>query len=167
MMHIDRTYQVTMTCEPAGEARPISPSGLVAMPAARTPAAGSSFGAGEARDAGLLGFVHEVGDVLAIFPQRHPLVMIPPARTVAHAVGVADEEASHLLIDAEVDDLPGSLMAKITHTPLRSAADLVLGALQFFPAAGGLLTPGLLLGELAELLAPLPLEGTDTASGHQ
>jgi hypothetical protein len=56
-MHIDRADEVTVTTKPAGAARPSSAFGLVLVPAAGTPAAGSSFGAGEARDAGLLGFV--------------------------------------------------------------------------------------------------------------
>ena len=45
-MHIDRADEITMSREPAGTARPIAVLGLVSMPAAGTPARGTSFGAG-------------------------------------------------------------------------------------------------------------------------
>ena len=56
-MHIDRANEITMATEAALAARPSSAFGLVFVLASGTPAAGASFGAGRARDAGLLGFV--------------------------------------------------------------------------------------------------------------
>jgi hypothetical protein len=75
-MHIDGANQVAVAREAALSARPISAVGLVTMPAAGTPAAGSSFGAGEAQDAGMLVFVGEVVDVTAVLPLRHAAIVM-------------------------------------------------------------------------------------------
>src|SRR6266487_1973701 len=114
-MHVDRANQITVATKAAGAACPRSSLGLVLMPAARTTATGSSFGAGEARDAGLLGFEPEVVDVLAILPQGHALMVMPALSGVAHSVRIADEEPSHLVLDAKVDDLAGGLVANTSH----------------------------------------------------
>ena len=164
-MHIDRADEITMSREPAGAARPGSALGLVTMPADRTPARGASFGAGEAQDASLFCFVTEIVDVLAVFPAGHALIMMASGISIAHAVRVADEERTDLVLDAEVNDLPGRLMPQIADAPLGPAAHLVFGALQFLPAAGMLLAPALLSGKLAKLPAALPFEGADTAPG--
>src|SRR5947209_16729006 len=113
-VHIDRANQVTVTAKPAGTARPISVLGLVFMPTCRTPARCASFGAGEAHNMGLCGFVGQVGDILPVLPQRHPLVVMPAALPVAHTVRVADEEAPHVLLDTEVDHCSGRFVAGIT-----------------------------------------------------
>ncbi len=161
-MHIDRTYQVTVARKPAGAARPISAFGLMMMPTYRTPARCSSFGAGEARDAGLFGFVTEVVDVFPIFPLSHTAIVMAPGIPAAHAMRIADEEHRYLMLDAEVDDRPGRLMAHVSDTPLSSPADLVLGPLQLLPAARMLLAAVLLFGKLAQLLVALSLERADT-----
>ena len=166
LMHIDRTHEITVALETAGAADPISAFGLVFMPAYRTPATGSSFGAGEAHDVGLFRFVREVVDILAIFPQGHPLVVMPALILIAHAMWVADEERTGVVLNAKVDNLPGGFMARITDTTLSPTTLLVLGALQLLPSARILLATGLLPGDFAKLLIALPFEGTDTASGH-
>ncbi len=165
-MHIDRANEVTVPCEPTGAARPGSPFGQISMPADRTPAAGSSFGAGEAQDAGLFGFVGEVVDIAPVFPQGHALVMMSSGVPVAHAVRVADEEASHLVCNAEIDHLPRGLVAQVADTPLGAPAYLVFRALQPLPAARVLCASALLFGESPQLLAPLSLERADAAPGH-
>ncbi len=71
LMHISRTNEVTVSRKPAGAAGPISSPGLVFVPTARTLATCSSFGASEAQDVGLFGFVSEIVNVFAIFPQGH------------------------------------------------------------------------------------------------
>ena len=109
-MHIDRANEIAMASKSTGSTDPISSLGLVCMPTYRTPAAGSSFGAGEARDAGLRGFVGEIVAIAAVFPARHPLVVVPAAVSGAHSMRVADEERSHRALDAEVDDGPGGLV---------------------------------------------------------
>ncbi len=164
-MHIDRAHQIAVANKAAGAARPSSAFGLVTMPTDWTPARCASFGAGEAQDAGLCGFVAEVGDILAVFPAGHALVVMPAIVSRAHTMWVADEERSHLVLDAEVDDLPGRLVAQITDAPLGSAAVLVLGSLQLLPTAQVLLATTLLCGEPAQLSQALPLEGADAAPG--
>jgi len=165
-MHIDRADEIAMSCEPAGTARPISAFGLVSMPAPGTAARCTSFGAGEAQDAGLFGFVGEIVKVTAEFPQGHALVVMPTAVPVAHAVRIADEETSDRVLDTEVNDRLGRFMAQIADAPLRSMTDLVLGALQLLPTAGVLRAATLLFGELAQLSQSLPLERADAAPGH-
>ena len=162
-MHIDRTHEVAMSAKPAATARPGSAPGLVLMPADRTPAAGASFAAGRARDAGPFRFMGEVVDVAAVFPLGHAAIVMPSFILIAHAMRIADEERSHLVLDAEVDDRPGGLVPQVTHASLGTAADLILRALQFLPAPGMLCAAAVLFGELAELSASLPLERADAA----
>lgn len=163
LMHIDRTHEIAVAAKPAATADPISSFGFVL--ASGTPAAGSSFGTGRARDASLLAFVREVVDVASVFPQRHATIVVPPAGPAADAVRIADEERADVMRDAEVDDFACGLMPQVTDAPLRPAAHLVLCALELLPAPRVFLAAVLLFGELARLLAPLPLEGTDAAPG--
>jgi len=164
-MHIHRAHQIPVAMKTAGAARPISAFGLMTMPTSGTPATCSSFGAGEARDAGLFGFVREVVNVLAVFPAGHALVVMPASLPLAYAVRVADKERSHLVLNTEVDDLPCGFVSQITDAPLGSPAVLVLSALQLLPTAGVLRAAALLFGEPAQLPKPLPLEGADAAPG--
>ena len=161
LMHIDTPDEIAMPAKPADATRPGSSPGLVTMPAAGTPATSSSFRAGEAQDAGLLGFMGQVINVTAVFPLSHAAIVMPASVPVADAMRIADEERPHLVLDAEVDHLPGGLMPQIADAPLGPAAHLVPGALQFLPAAGVFGAPALLFGELPELLAALSLEATD------
>lgn len=163
LMHIDRANEITMAPEAALAARPVSAFGLVTMPAAGTPAAGSSFGAGRARDAGLLRFVGEVLNIAAIFPLRHTAIVASATVPVAHSVRIADEERADLMLDTEGSDLARGLVAQVAHAPLGPTADVVLRPLQLLPTARVLLAPALLSSELAELPASLPLERADTA----
>ena len=165
-MHIDTTYKITMSCKATGSTDPISASGFLFVTASGTLARCSSFGAREARDAGLFGFVRQVVDIFAIFPQGHPLIVMPALILIAHAMWVADEERTGVVLNAKVDNLPGGFMARITDTTLSPTTLLVLGALQLLPSARILLATGLLPGDFAKLLIALPFEGTDTASGH-
>jgi hypothetical protein len=166
LMHIDRPDEVAVAGKATLAARPLSSSGLVLVPAHGTPAAGSSFGAGRAHDAGLPGFMGEIVDVAPILPQRHALVMMPAIVPVADTMRVADEERAHPALDAEVDHRPGGLVPQVAHAPLGPPADFVPGVLQLLPAARVLRATALLPGEPAELPAALPLEGADAASGH-
>ena len=165
-MHIHRANEITVAAKAALAARPVSASGLVLVPAPRTPAAGSSFGAGRARDAGLFRFVREVVDVTAVFPLRHAAIMVTAGVSIADAVRVADEERPDAPLETEVDDLVGGLMPKVADTPFGSPAHLVLRPLEFLPASRVFLAPALLFGKLPELFAPLPFEAADAAPGH-
>jgi hypothetical protein len=165
LMHIDRANEITMATQAALAARPSSAFGPVTMPAAGTPAAGASFGAGRARDAGLLRFVGEVINVVAVFPLRHTAIVMSATVPVAHAMWVADEECADLVLDTEVDDFASGLVSQVADAPFGPSAHFVLRALQLLPAPGMLLAPALLLGELAKLPTSLPFEGTNTAPG--
>jgi hypothetical protein len=72
-MHSDTADNVAVENFATGLACPISSLGLVFMPTDRTLATCASFGASEAHDVGLFGFLREVVDILAILPQGHPL----------------------------------------------------------------------------------------------
>jgi len=129
LMHIDRANEITMATEAALAARPSSAFGLVTMPAAGTPAAGASFGAGRARDAGLLRFVGEVINVAAVFPLRHAAVVMSATVPVAHAMWVADEECADLVLDTEVDDCASGLVSQVADALFGPSAHFVLRAL--------------------------------------
>jgi len=136
------------------------------MPTSGTPATGSPFGTGEARDAGLFCFVSEIVDVLAVFPQGHALIMMASPALSPDAVWVADEEAPYLLLNTEVDHLSRRLMTKVSHAPLTSPTHPVLRTLQLFPTARVFLASALLFRQLPQLLTALTFERADTAPGH-
>ncbi len=165
-VHIERADQVTVAPKAALAARPSSAFGLVLVPTSGTPATGSSFGAGRARYAGLHGFLGQVVDGFAVFPQGHALVVVPATVPGAHAVRVANEERPDLVFYTKVDDLARRFVPEIAHAPLNPLARLVLRALQLLPAPGVFLAAALLLGELPELSVALPFEGADAAPGH-
>jgi hypothetical protein len=110
-------------------------------------------------------FVGEIVDIFPVFPQGHTLVVMPALIVVAHAMRVADVECTDLVLNTEVDHLPGRFMAHISDTPFSAAALLVLGSLQPLPSTRILLASSLFLGDFAKLLIALPFEGTDTAPG--
>lgn len=105
-MHIGRADEIAMTAKAAGAARPVSVLGLRTMPTCRTPARWAWFGVGEAQDVGPLGLVCGIVDIFAVLPQGHALVMVASLVPLPHAMRVADEEHPHLVLDAEVDDMP-------------------------------------------------------------
>jgi hypothetical protein len=161
-VHVDAANEVTMTDESAGFAVPHSASRLLlSMPACRTLAAGPSLRASEALDAGLLTLVSEVIYIFAVFPLRHALVVTAAFVSVAYSVGVADVELSHLLLFAEGNHLPGSLVAEIAHAALSTRPKPVLGALQLPPTSGIFLAPELLFGEASQLLIAVALEAAN------
>ena len=98
-------------------------------------------------------------------PYSHKAIVIPAGAPVAHAVRVADEERSHVLFDAKVDDLPRGFVPQVADAPLGPTTDRVLRPLELLPAPGVLLAKALLLGDLPELPASLPLETANAAPG--
>ncbi len=163
-MHIDRANEIAMAVKSTGSTDPISSLGFVFRPTYRTPAAGSSFGAGEAHDVGLFCFMGQVVDIPAIFPKRHPLVVMPSFILIAYPMGSADEERPDLVFYTKVDHLTGRFMSLVTNTSFCSSALLVLRSLQFLPTTGVLFATGLLFGKPSKLLVALMFEGTDTSS---
>ena len=73
-MHIDRAYDIPVTCKSTGLASPIPPFGLMTMAADGTPARGATLIPGEAHDAVLFGFLLQIIDIPAVFPLAHALV---------------------------------------------------------------------------------------------
>ena len=124
-MHIDRTDKIAVTSETADLACPISAFGLLLMPTSGTLTRGSSFRASKARDMSLFRFVGEIVDILAVFPQSHALIVVSAIVTVAHAMRIADEERSHLLLNTEVDDLASGFVPTITDTSFDASALLI------------------------------------------
>ncbi len=80
-------------------------------------------------------------------------------------VRIADEERSHLMLDAKVNHPPGRLVPQAAHASLGPPTDLAPGVLEFLPAAGMLLAAALFFGKLAELPVALPLERADATPG--
>jgi hypothetical protein len=165
-MHIDTADNVPMACEATFAACPISSLGLVFMPTYRTLATCTSFGASEAHDVGLFGFLCEVVDILAILPQGHSLVMVTTRMAVADAVRIANEEGPNVVLLTKVDHKAGSFVTQITNAALCSCLDLVLGSLQLSPSARVLFASGLLLCDLAQLLASLSFERANATACH-
>jgi hypothetical protein len=91
-MHIDRANNVSVSSETAFLAIPFSAFRLVSVPTYRTLATCSSFRASEAHDVGHFGFVGEIVNILAIFPQGHALIVVPSAIAVANPMRIPDEE---------------------------------------------------------------------------
>ena len=166
LMHIDGPDQVAMAGKTARAADPISVLGLMAMLASGTLATCASFGASEAQDVSLFGFVGEIIDVFAILPQGHAAVMMATTITVTHTMRIAYEERTDLVEHTKVDDLPSGFMTLITNAPFVAFADLVLDTLQFLPATGIFFTSALLLSQLSQLLMAVAFERTDTTPCH-
>jgi hypothetical protein len=164
-MHIDGPNQIPMSLKTTLFTDPLPIVRLVLMSTGRTPAAGSSFRAGEARHVGLFAFVGEIVHVFAIFPQGHTLVMVSPMVVVAYSVGIANEDGSHLLLHTKVNHFSCGFVAHIPHTPLHTAALLVLGLLQLLPPFRVFFAPTLLFRKCAKLLISLSLQGADTTPG--
>src|SRR5438105_7926483 len=101
-----------MSSETALLAVPLSAFGLVFVTTYRTLATCSSFRASEAQDAGLVGFMSEVVDILAVFPKGHALVVVSSTITGTDTMRIADKESTYLLLATEVDHLSGRFVAQ-------------------------------------------------------
>ncbi len=143
---------------------PISAFGLLFMPTARTLATGSSFGASEARDVSLFRFVTQIVNIFAVFPQRHALIVVATSITSADTVRIADEEASYLMLNTEINHPSRGFVSHVPNTSFRTSAYCMLGMLQLLPTTGIFLATGLLPGNLAQSLMALPLEATNAPS---
>jgi hypothetical protein len=165
-VHIHRANNVTVSSKATGSTNPISAFGLLFMPTYRTLARCSSFRASEAHDVGLFGFVGEIVDVLAIFPQSHTLVVVPSTISVADTMGVTDKELANFLLNTEFDHFSCCFVPHITNTEFCSRFDLVLGTLQLLPSTRVLLASGLLPGNFTQLLASLAFERPNTTTRY-
>ena len=167
-MHIDGPDQVPMSLKATRFTDPSPIARLMSVSTGRTPAAGSSFGAGEARHVGLFAFVGEIVQVLAILPESHPLVMVPPVVVITDSMRIANKEGSYLFLDAKVNDLSCRLMTEITNTSFSAATLFVFGMLELFPPFGMFFAATLLVGKLTQVSVALPLQRTNAApADHQ
>lgn len=164
-MHIDRTHQVPMPRELTNTS-PISTFGLVFVPTYRTLARGSSFGASEAHDVSGFGLVREIGDIFAIFPQGHALIVVSATVLVADPMRISNEKGSNLVLHTEVDHLASGFVPQVTNASLCSSTLLVLRSLQPLPTTRRLLASGLLLGNLPQLELALSFERANATPGH-
>src|SRR5205807_7908520 len=130
------------------------------------PAAGSSFGAGEARHMSGVAFVRQISDIFAIFPQGHALIVMSPVILLAHPMRIANEQRANVFFTAKVNHLPRGFMTHITNTPFYAATLFVFRVLQLFPAFGIFLAMALLFGMLAQVVISLSLQRAIAAPGH-
>lgn len=165
-MHVHRTYQVSVSLEPTDFAGPLPVFRLLFMPAARTLTRCASFRASEARDVGLFGFVAEIVNILAIFPQRHPLMVVSAVVVVTHTMRIPNEERTDVLLHTEVDHFAGGFVLHITYALFSASALFVVSTLQLLPPARILLAAGLLFRNLPHMPVALSFEGTDTTPSY-
>ncbi len=167
-MHIDGPDHIAVSAEPALFTVPLTSAWFVLMPTRRTPATGSSFGAGEAHHAGYVGFVGQISDILAVFPQGHALIVAASTVPGAHTMGIANEEGTNLLMDTEINHLSRGFVAHVTDPALTATTDLVPGTLQPAPAFGPGVAALLLASNLADALEAVPFERANaTSRDHQ
>src|SRR5258708_3826970 len=121
-----------MACKPTLGvlAHPVLPTNLLAALAARTPARGSPFGAGEAQDASLCTLLREVVLVPSVFPLTHALMVMPSARLVAHPMRISNEDRLDPLLLQEADDLARRLVPSVADLPLGASPQPGFGALE-------------------------------------
>jgi hypothetical protein len=165
-MHIDATDDVPVARKATFTACPISALGLMFVLAYRTLATCASFRASEALDASLCGFMCEVIDVLAIFPQGHALIMVTPTILVTYTMGIADEEEANKVLLAKVDHFARGFVAQITNVTFGSSTLLVLGPLQPSPTSRALFATRLLFGQFSQLHVSLSFERADATACH-
>ena len=129
-MHIDRTHQVAMTDKAARFAPPHTALGFMSVAARRTPAGGSPLRSGEARHARQLTLVTQVRDVLAVFPLRHPLIVLASSPLCAHPIRTSYIEGGNLMRPAEIHHLARPFVAHVANPAFGSKGISPLGRSQ-------------------------------------
>ncbi|WP_244235723.1 hypothetical protein [Candidatus Methylacidiphilum fumarolicum] len=85
------------------------------MAAFRTPAGPDPLVSGEARDADLLSFLHQIVQILAVFPLAHPLVVTASASVAARPIRVTSEDGLNSMIQVKVYDLPDTFVTQVAN----------------------------------------------------
>jgi hypothetical protein len=67
------------------------------MPTYRRLSTCASFGGSRAHDVSLFEFMREEVDILAIFPQEHPLIVVAAPIAVAHTIGWVSPIHTHCI----------------------------------------------------------------------
>ncbi|CCG91387.1 hypothetical protein MFUM_1020113 [Methylacidiphilum fumariolicum SolV] len=156
-MPVDAADHIPVTLKATFRASPVPSIGLVAMAAFRTPAGRAALVPGEARDAGLLRLLHQIVQILAVFPLAHPLVVTASASASARPIRVAGLNS---MIQAEVYDLPDAFVTQVANPAFMTQRTLRSGSSELAPTAGALLASGALFLDFAEMLAVQPLDGS-------
>ena len=137
LVHVQAADDVAMAPKPTLGvlAHPVPPTDFLAALAARTPARGTPFGAGEAHDASSCTLLLEIVLVLAVFPLAHPLLVVPSAPLLPNPARVPNEDRLHALLLQEAHDLPRRLVSPVAYLPLGACPQPGFGALQAPKAA--------------------------------
>jgi hypothetical protein len=92
-VHVHAAHHIPMPDKGTlGVATPPHPSAYFVFPAAYwTLAARSPLRTSEALDAGCLGFIGQIGDILTVLPPGEALIVMPSAVALAHTVWIANE----------------------------------------------------------------------------
>ena len=69
----------------------------------------------------MFGFVGEIVDIFAIFPQGQTLIVMSASIPIANPVRIANEERSELIGNTEVDHVAGGLVSLVTDTPFSTS----------------------------------------------
>ncbi len=112
------------------------------------------------------GFIGEIGDIPAVLPLAHPLVVMASAAMVPDPMGIPDKQTTHPVLLTKGDHRPRALVAQVSDLPPLPGAGFLSGRLQAPRAAGAFPAPLAFPGDLAQSLVVPPLERTDTSAGH-
>ena len=136
-MHVQAADDVAMACKPTlgAPAHPVPPTNFLAALAARTPARGTPFGAGEAHDASSCTLLLEIVLVLAVFPLAHPLLVVASGTLIPNPVRVPNEDRLHALLLQEAHDLTRRFVSSVAYLPLGACPQPGFGVLEASKAA--------------------------------
>jgi hypothetical protein len=116
-MHVHASHDIAVTHKATAPTGPGAACRLLLPATLRTLAAGSPLTATEALNACLATFLLEILLIFAVLPLRHSLVVMSSFVLPAHSMRVAHIERLYTCGTAEIDDLPGSFMPQVAHTP--------------------------------------------------
>ncbi len=164
-MHVQAADDVAMACKSTLGvlAHPVPPTDFLTALAARTPARGAPFGAGEAHDASSCTLLLEIVLVLAVFPLAHPLVVVASGTLLSNPVRVPDEDRLDPFVLQEADDLPGRFVPPVADLPLGACPQPGLSTLQGARAARAFGATRLLALQLTQALIVAALEAADAS----
>jgi hypothetical protein len=145
---------------------PVVPCDFLATLAGRTPTRSPPFGAGEAQDASVSTLLREIVLILAVFPLAHTLVVVAPARLVAHPMGVPNENRLDPFLLQEAHDLTRRLVPPVADLLLGAYTQPGFGVLELTPAPRASGAARLLTLQLTQTLIVAALETADAPTTH-
>ena len=162
-MHVQAAHHVSMPHEGASRTMtpPDAPTYFLFPPTYRTPARCSLLRTGEALHVGLFGLIGEIGNVFAVFPLAHTLVMMAPAPPIPDPMGIADEERADAMLLTEGDDRSRALVPQVADLSTLPGAHFPSCSLKFPIPPRAFLAPVAFLGDLAQGPVMPPLEAAN------